>query len=1402
MRSLKPMLPTPGNYSSDRQRDIFPLPTVSRPVRSVVSHLSRGCQQRVRKRDFLERSVDEVCIALNDVFADSDVSCMPLTTEGPRPLPITAAQSRARTEIARVLDCVAEPAAKLGAHEASRVLLQTSLDYHGSEAVSSVRPYDRALLSLPKVGHLAPAASDLLGPAEAAVVRDFPSHMLLSPDQWEQVLETQPNIKPYMDHQLKNDSDVFHQFIADLFFSNLLGFTNTPTDIVTPFFVEKRGKASIRLVFDCRVPNRRFRQSPPMEMSSGTSWSRLELQPHQKLYIGQCDIKDCFYNISIPDLLGEFFSLPPVSVSRLIALGIPQAAFSSLDRTVAVFPFLRRLPMGFSWAFWIVQRIAEYQTSRALGGDSRLQLTDHGPLPDLDSGSFLVTYCDNVNVAGSCKETVQRDLTRVIDHLTGLGLPMHDIVPPATRVKSLGYVIDGAAGTVEPDAQKLHMLRQTARHLSTRPRVGRKAIEKFLGHFVHLALLHRGLLALPRALYDFAAASDQPRRLWPSAARECKWIETLLVFARTDLRLAWHGKVTMSDASPSGIGVCQSWTGEFFPADLGRTSERWRYLPDCPQKNPRSVLSGDPFSDISTVQRTQDDPGLAEFKVNVDFPEISKLNLDAHAWQVCFARRVRGTQPIGNLEAKGVVAAFRHLLRAISGFRKRLLNLGDNLGIQLMFSKGRGCNFCQLVACRRLFCLEAASGSRCHHRWLPSEWNLADEPSRIWEPAKQASGRSESGHQRLSSSGLANGKNRDFQDGHAASYGKESTTGCPGTAGGPANSGHRPPHHIADASQHDSRRRGSASPTGSPSEASGEAPRRVSAAGRPGYCRVHGEQRRVQRDAAEVPVVDRPILAFLPAARTRAREPRAGGHGLCGVRRLPLFRRAGLERVHLVDRGVHGLEPQVLSCRGSPLASSPSGRPGIQQIGASPYQAANYMERAVSHRPPDRAKWGPPGLPPPDRHVHLLLPPGGGLHDQGGRRRPTARQLHVHGVERLPTGARGAQQDAAQGCVPPLRRPLCEVSQRCHRSGGQSSSEQGAFWLQLPPGQNPFREGPRPAQTPGEVCAVPGSTWRTQPRSRVSGAIRARDQGARAVGKRSLSPPLRKPRAPSTSGSKITEPPGQVGHRRPSPPRETDPVLHGVDHRGLGGARLSFDRAQKWCLEVFSGSCHLASALSREGFQVECWDIVDNPKNSLLDQSVVSYLAECIAGRHICFLHFGLPCGTWSRARRNDGRGPGPLRDDDKFLYGLPKLSEKDCCKVRDANRLLRTVAGLCRLAIKYKIPFVIENPQSSRVWLSQEVRNLRKLGARSDLLSMCQYGTPWKKNTILLSHGVPAFDPPLCVCHSSRGLCSLSGKPHLHLSGKSKGVFATAAAQVYPNKLCRDLARHLVSKLPGQEHK
>ena len=120
--------------------------------------------------------------------------------------------------------------------------------------------------------------------------------------------------------------------------------------------------------------------------------------------------------------------------------------------------------------------------------------------------------------------------------------------------------------------------------------------------------------------------------------------------------------------------------------------------------------------------------------------------MDKDYWQFRFNVQMTIPEHITLLEGRGMLASVRHKLRSVDSFGKRHLHLNDNLGMVLAAEKGRSSTFGTLRICRRLCALYLASDTSFSHRWIPSELNVADAGSRVWEHLRKSQdvvGRSE-----------------------------------------------------------------------------------------------------------------------------------------------------------------------------------------------------------------------------------------------------------------------------------------------------------------------------------------------------------------------------------------------------------------------------------------------------------------------------------------------------------------------------------------------------------------------------------------------------------------------------------------------------------------------------------
>eukprot|EP00974_Lingulodinium_polyedra_P086567 8388860-Lingulodinium_polyedra.AAC.1 len=86
------------------------------------------------------------------------------------------------------------------------------------------------------------------------------------------------------------------------------------------------------------------------------------------------------------------------------------------------------------------------------------------------------------------------------------------------------------------------------------------------------------------------------------------------------------------------------------------------------------------------------------------------------------------------------------------------------------------------------------------------------------------------------------------------------------------------------------------------------------------------------------------------------------------------------------------------------------------------------------------------------------------------------------------------------------------------------------------------------------------------------------------------------------------------------------------------------------------------------------------------------------------------------------------------------------------------------RACLKLNIPGYLENPLSSMVWKVPKIQALAR-DARVHLcdLDMCQFKTPWRKPTRMLTW---LCEFPFPRCAGQGGQCSRTHRPRVQLSG------------------------------------
>lgn len=231
---------------------------------------------------------------------------------------------------------------------------------------------------------------------------------------------------------------------------------------------------------------------------------------------------------------------------------------------------------------------------------------------------------------------------------------------------------------------------------------------------------------------------------------------------------------------------------------------------------------------------------------------------------------------------------------------------------------------------------------------------------------------------------------------------------------------------------------------------------------------------------------------------------------------------------------------------------------------------------------------------------------------------------------------------------------------------------------------------------------------------------------------------------------------------------------------------------ERFCLEIFSGTARITDRLNFHNIPAFPIDICLFPSHNVLHVDVEHTIVHWIQQRRIAFIWLGMPCTSFSQARKWDDVGPGPLRDYDN-LFGFPWLSAGDRFKVEQGNQLLRFSIRILELCQQYSIPYALENPATSYIWyMPPMLKFRRKYDPGLVIFDFCQYGEDWKKPTAVVGNfwDLHTLNKR---CTGTFKCCSATHRPHVPLAGLSTcGIFRTLLAQPYPWKLAALVAEQV----------
>ena len=729
----------PPQNDDGRNRDIFPIPRLELDF-VLRKRVSRSVARRVQRRGHFSLGVNAAIDSLNSMYFGKEVHD-PGTVADFGLLPTS--QRNCLKDIVQKVKYLGKPPSCMSSSGALEALRAAACGYSEPQAgVGDVVPMVLEELSLPTQGVAGvDLAAALEEPLKSQVV-GFEDWMIQDADAWGDISKHVDELKPYNDPSL-NCGDKYLCFLKRLHLSNVLGLSQCVRGRVGSFCVAKKSKVvdgkiirRQRLVLDCRQVNTMFREPPHTSLGSLAALCELEIPPDKNLFISGGDIKDCFYACTMPPGLEEFFGLMDDLTSREAAwvFGGCEGYYASLSRRT---PVINVLPMGFAWSFYIVQQLHQQSVLRSLSIGVQDLVLDGQPAPSLagPSGDPVVSmpYCDNVHTISCCKDRCSDGKENIVNDLKELGFEIHEEEGPSELFLTLGGEVDGVTGVVRPTRQRIWNVIYAFKHLVVNV-VSRELVQRLLGHAMVICTINRCGMGIFRKLYDFVHSQSEPRLLNRSELKEVRMFIGLVPLLSGDMRKQWSSQVTATDASPEGFGIVVRDLDVTSVKQIGQWQERWRFkrLPVeewCPR---RRALGQNVFLDVSTAGFVSEVVQQSEQYIsNNDFPEVPHNILQPDEWStVCMGKWKHVDEAITIKEGRALVLALRRLARAQWSRGHKHLILLDNLALTFSVAKGRASNHTLLRINQKISALSLAGGFAVRVRWIPSELNNADGPSR------------------------------------------------------------------------------------------------------------------------------------------------------------------------------------------------------------------------------------------------------------------------------------------------------------------------------------------------------------------------------------------------------------------------------------------------------------------------------------------------------------------------------------------------------------------------------------------------------------------------------------------------------------------------------------------------
>ncbi|CAE8614739.1 unnamed protein product, partial [Polarella glacialis] len=663
-----------------------------------------------------------------------------------------------------------------------------STDGYSMES-KNVAPYQPELLKVLKDGGAYPKpAVGLLPPEVARALQEPQTFMIRSEEEMQRWRSSNPSFMPHWDETLKQSRSKRLELYKSLHAKGLLTYRRKIRSKCGIFFVWKSSKKGIRMIVDARMTNAFFRRPPRTRLGGGGAlatldtylsdeeWAELKeeagcFSEEPELEGATGDVQDAYFQYDLDELAEWFGFDDPFSAEEL---GVTFLQGEAVEEHERLFPCMRAMSQGWSWALHFCQAAVRHKMALGLGEEGRL-VEEGLPAPSMLHGPVGSVYVDNLAVLGHVAEEVKDTFARVKGELVAVGFSLHELSEGEALIQNVGLVIDKVGQKLRHKNFRAWRLYLGLKYLLTLKKITGEVLRMFLGHIVHYCTLMRPALSILVHSYAVAFSSLGKTVKFPACVKsELRLFMGLIFVAEVNLAAPHSEEMGCGDASGRGYAFMTSRVSLEESRELHRHNERWRFIEvEVDRGGPGAlqpegwtadfevapsaygnwmlqqaglpaegsgVLEQGPLNRKEKV-RLKSRRIIKEFELVGSVPRLPEAVCEETRWRTIKEGRWNRNEAIHLKEGRVALMSLRRQSRVVRNHGKRFLTLNDNLSSLLAQAKGRAKRYDLTALCRRSAALQLGCDIPWHQRYIESERNPADAGSRRFVESRQQQGK-------------------------------------------------------------------------------------------------------------------------------------------------------------------------------------------------------------------------------------------------------------------------------------------------------------------------------------------------------------------------------------------------------------------------------------------------------------------------------------------------------------------------------------------------------------------------------------------------------------------------------------------------------------------------------------